>query len=155
MIALLERRAQALRFVREFFFEKGLLELDLAALSLNASIDQHIQLMSVQWSEDKWAYLHSSPELGMKLLLAQGLGDCYQLSHVFRKGERGALHSPEFTMIEWYRLGCSLEQLMEESLELAFLFLGKQPVQRFSYEQLFLRYLFDVVCCGGGRLHLL
>ena len=78
-----------------------------------------------------------SAEYGMKRLLAQGIGDIYQLSHVFREEEIGPLHNPEFMMIEWYRTAFSFEQMILETLECIHLFLGNLPQTTLSYKQLF------------------
>jgi len=84
--------------------------------------------------------LHSSPEYGMKRLLAEGIGNIYQLSHVFRDGEYGTKHNPEFTMAEWYRLDFDLEQMIKETLEFICLFLGKVPFRIESYRGTLLHY---------------
>jgi elongation factor P--(R)-beta-lysine ligase len=137
----LRQRAQMLAQVRSFFAQRQVTEVDCPALSDSASIDLHIDLMPVQVAPGATRYLHSSPEYGMKRLLARGSGDIYQMSHVFRLGERSKRHTPEFTMIEWYRVGFSLAQLIEETVELLRLFVGPVAVQRTSYRQLFLDHL--------------
>jgi lysyl-tRNA synthetase class 2 len=134
------QRAQALKEVRAFFEEHDVLEVDTPLLSKYAPIDTHIDLFSVDLSENETGYLHSSPEYGMKKLLAEGVGDIYQLGHVFRKGEWGRLHRPEFTMIEWYRLGATFESFLEENLKLLRLFLGNQPHEVLSYREAMEKY---------------
>lgn len=123
--------------VRAFFAARNVLEVDCPALTQNAPIDEHIDVMSVTTLSGAKRYLHTSAEYGMKRLLAAGSGDIYQLSHVFREGELGSLHNPEFTMAEWYRINMTLDQLIEETLEFISLFLEKLPTQQQTYQALF------------------
>lgn len=127
--------------VRSFFANRNVLEVDTPILSHAAPIDTHIEVMPVDLGNGEKGYLHTSPEYAMKRLLADGIGDIYQLSHVYRLGEAGRLHNPEFTMIEWYRIGFTLEQLMDETLELIRLFLGDVPVQVYPYAQAFEKFV--------------
>lgn len=138
--SLLEERAKALKEVRTFFEALDVLEVDTPLLSKYAPIDTHIDLFSVDLSETEKGYLHSSPEYGMKKLLAEGSGDIYQLGHVFRKDEMGCLHRPEFTMIEWYRVGATFESFLKENLNLFQLFLGEQSVEVLTYREAMDRY---------------
>lgn len=128
-----------LQQVRAFFTERDVFEVDTPILSHGAPIATHIDLMSIDLHKEK-VYLHSSPEYGMKRLLAEGSGDIYQLSHVFRSEEAGRHHNPEFTLIEWYRVGAPFESLIEETLELIRLFLGNIPVQTHTYIEVFKQY---------------
>ena len=134
--AILHERALALRNVRNFFYLRHVVEVDCPALSHAAPIDRHIDVMRVELDTNKWGYLHTSPEYGMKRLLASGLGDCYQLSHVFRLGEAGRLHNPEFTMLEWYRVGMAFIPFIEETLSLLRLMSASFPLLLFLTEQL-------------------
>ncbi len=108
------------------------MEVDCNLLTTFPSIDAHIDLIK---ATDR--YLHSSPEYAMKRLLAQGSGDIYQMGHVFRAEEQGNLHQPEFTMAEWYRVGFTFQQMMDETVAYAKLFLGEQPVKQVTYQELF------------------
>lgn len=108
------------------------MEVDTPMLSQYAPVDAHIDLFEVEGG-----YLHSSPEYGMKKLLAAGSGDIYQLGHVFRKDEVGALHAPEFTMIEWYRVETTQEAFLQENIELLELFLGRQVCVQKPYAHAF------------------
>lgn len=139
-IARLRDRAALLRQVRDFFHHRDVLEVDCPLLSAQASIDAHIDLISALYRGQEIRYLHSSPEFGMKRLLAEGMEDIYQLSHVFRDGERGVKHNPEFMMAEWYRLDFTLEELIQETIELMALFLGQLPFTLISYRAMFQRY---------------
>jgi elongation factor P--(R)-beta-lysine ligase len=127
-------RAVMLARVRDFFAERGVLEVDVPALTLWGSVDAHIDLISAQ-SLAKPCYLHSSPEYGMKKLLAQGIGDIYQLSHVFRDDERGSRHLPEFTMVEWYRRGVSFHDLIDETAAFTELFVGSVRREQWTYRE--------------------
>lgn len=140
-IHTLQERARMLHLVRDFFYQRKILEVDCPALSSYASIDAHIDLIQTQTSSTESGFLHSSPEYGMKKLLSMGLGDIYQLSHVFRKEEKGRLHNTEFTMIEWYRADLTYFEFMQETLELISLFLEKRESEMISYKDAFITYL--------------
>jgi lysyl-tRNA synthetase class 2 len=139
---VLERRALALACVRDFFAKRSVLEVDTPVV-VNAPVtDVHIHSAEVRFPDATGLfYLHTSPEFAMKRLLASGSGDIYQVCHVARGLERGRHHNAEFTLIEWYRLGFSLEQLMDEVEALARTVLG--PVaqsmrsERISYVDAF------------------
>ena len=137
-LATLRRRAQALATTRDFFRTRRVLEVETPAL-VNAPVSD-VNIGSVRAELPGRAgsamFLHTSPEYAMKRLLAAGSGDIFQVCHVFRGGERGRLHNPEFTMIEWYRLGFSLEQLMREVAELVLELLGRElPVEYLGYRE--------------------
>ena len=136
-IERLQDRALMLRAARRFFDARGVLEVDCPILSAQASVDAHIDLIPALYQGKDKHYMHSSPEFGMKRLLAEGIGDIYQLSHVFRDGELSAKHNPEFMMAEWYRLGFSLEQMIEETIPFIRLFLGELPYHVVSYREIF------------------
>lgn len=138
-VARLQDRALMLKKARYFFDERNVLEVDCPILSAQASVDTHIDLIAALYQGKEKHYMHSSPEMGMKRLLAEGIGDIYQLSHVFRDGEWSAKHNPEFTMAEWYRLGFSLEQMIEETIQFIRLFLGQLPYHIVSYRDIFLQ----------------
>jgi elongation factor P--(R)-beta-lysine ligase len=140
-IAILQERAKMLSRVRSFFSERNVLEVDCPALSRLASVDAHIDLIPATLFGNQAAYLFSSPEYAMKRLLADGIGDIYQLSHVFRDGESGHKHNPEFMMAEWYRIGMSFEKMMEETVDFVRLFLGDIPAEVISYKEAFIRYV--------------
>jgi len=115
------------------------MEVDVPLLTQKAPIDCHIDLVESQCM-GKRCYLQSSPEYGMKRLLSEGIGDIYQLSHVFRDGDRGERHNPEFTMVEWYRIGFSFEEMMEETALFLRLFLDVNGVETLSYKEAFRKY---------------
>lgn len=139
-IDLLKDRASLLRKARAFFAERNVLEVDCPALSQAAPIDLHIDVMSVALPHGKKGYLHTSPEYGMKRLLAASIGDIFQISHVFRQEEISPLHNPEFTMVEWYRLQLNFDELIQETCEFAQLFLGGLPVSSLRYRDALLHY---------------
>jgi lysyl-tRNA synthetase class 2 len=145
-------RAALLSSTREFFAKRQVLEVD-TPLLVNAPVsDVHVHCASVHLSRGSEAgsapaelFVHSSPEYAMKRLLAAGSGDIYQICHVVRGFECGRLHNPEFTLIEWYRLGFTLTQLMDEVEELVRELLGAaaqaRGSERLSYREAFLREL--------------
>jgi len=100
---------------RQFFASRGVLEVDTPVVVNAAVTDVHIHSAEVRFPySDGRYFLHTSPEYAMKRLLAAGCGDIFQICHVVRGLERGRLHNAEFTLVEWYRLGFSLQQLMDE-----------------------------------------
>lgn len=127
--------------VRLFFKERSFLEVDCPLISSSASVDAHIDLIPCRDSQGETRYLHSSPEYGMKRLLSEGIGNIYQLSHVFRQGEYGQKHNPEFMMAEWYSLDLSFEQLIEQTLDFIRVFLGPLPSSTLSYRQALKQYV--------------
>ena len=148
--AHLAARAELLRHTREFFVSRGVLEVD-TPIVVNAPVsDVHIDSATVglttraRGAPAPPMYLHTSPEYAMKRLLAAGSGDIYQICHVVRGNERGRLHNPEFTLIEWYRTGSSLGELMDEVDALVRALLGPAAPgasERRSYREVFLREL--------------
>ncbi len=137
---ILFERANMLKAVRSFFDQRKVLEVDCTHLLDFPQIDAHIDVMEVKASHSI-KYLHTSPEYEMKKLLAKGSGDIYQIAKVYRKGEVGKRHALEFTMIEWYRLGLTLEALMDETIELIRLFLDLDTPKKITYQEAFKRYL--------------
>jgi lysyl-tRNA synthetase class 2 len=118
-LSTIRRRADALSFTREFFAARKVLEVETPALVNSPVSDVNLGSLRVTMSgRDAPLFLHTSPEYAMMRLLAAGSGDIYQVCRVYRDAERGRQHNPEFTMIEWYRLGFSLEDLMHEVAEL-------------------------------------
>ncbi len=140
LVQILKDRSQMLQKARLFFQEKGLIEVDCCALNPYPAIDSSIDVIEAKVTNSATFYLHTSPEYSMKKLLAKGSGDIFYLGHVFRKEEIGRLHNPEFTMAEWYRIGFSFEQMIEETCAFICLFLGKLPIETISYREAFETY---------------
>lgn len=147
----LAQRAAALQQVRQFFADRGVLEVDTPVV-VNAPVsDVHIHSAEVRFPDEATAsgsaparfFLHTSPEFAMKRLLAAGSGDIYQICHVARGLERGRQHNAEFTLVEWYRTGFSLERLMDEMDALVRAVLGPVAIgkksERLSYRDAFVR----------------
>jgi lysyl-tRNA synthetase class 2 len=113
-------RAAMMRRVREYFLAENVLEVDTPALGPFAVSDTQIESLSVSDSVvgGRPLYLHTSPEFCMKRLLAAGYPDIFSICRVFRDGEVGQRHQPEFTMIEWYRLGMELADIVDDTLSL-------------------------------------
>lgn len=145
-ITTIKQRAQYLADVRRFFAERHVLEVETPILSLAAPTAPYMDSFTTDFiplgSSAKQAYyLQTSPEFAMKRLLAANLGAIYQIARVFRNGEQGRFHSPEFTMLEWYRPELSLNQLMDEiNVLIQEVFCLKQ-ISRLSYRGVFEFYL--------------
>jgi len=155
--ARLKARAALLTRARAFFAARGVLEVD-TPLLVNAPVsDVHIHSATVQLVHGAPSpgvaqtqgctqfFLHTSPEYAMKRLLAAGSGDIFQVCHVVRGLEYGRLHNPEFTLIEWYRTGATLDALMDEVAALVRELLGnaapKRADEHLSYRDAFMREL--------------
>jgi lysyl-tRNA synthetase class 2 len=152
---MLVRRAQVLAQIREFFAHRNVLEVNTPIL-VNAPVtDVHIHSAQVELQGAVRPYfLHTSPEYAMKRLLAAGSGDVFQICPVVRGLERGKLHNAEFTLIEWYRLGFSLEQLMTEVAALACAVLGEREIEYLTYRDAFLNEVHvDPLSASEAELH--
>lgn len=147
---ILRLRAELLARIRTFFTTRGVLEVETPMLSAAAITDPHLNSFATVYSgpgprHHQTLYLHTSPEFPMKRLLAASSGCIYQIARVFRDGEAGRRHNPEFTLLEWYRVGFDHHRLMDEVTELATTLLADRlPLaepERLSYQQAFERYL--------------
>ena len=137
---MLQQRAAAYAAIRRFFAAREVLEVHTPVMLRHAVTDVHIDCIAIaDDSASAAAYLRSSPEFASKRLLAAGCGDCYELGPVFRAGEAGRWHNPEFTMLEWYRVGWSRQQLAQECIELLYELhaaFRDWPVRTCSYSEL-------------------
>jgi lysyl-tRNA synthetase class 2 len=114
-LEVLQLRARLLQRARAYFEASGALEVETPVLVRAAVTDVHLESLAVHRSDgERVGFLHTSPEYAMKRLLCAGAPDIFQVAHVFREGERGRRHNPEFTMIEWYRLGMDHFELMND-----------------------------------------
>jgi lysyl-tRNA synthetase class 2 len=111
-------RSRTLAGIRRWFEGQGFLEVEPAALQASPGNEAHLHGFATAMigsdGRPRTAYLHTSPEFAMKKLIAAGETRIFALARVFRNRERGALHAPEFTMLEWYRVDAPLEALMED-----------------------------------------
>ncbi|MEW8507272.1 MAG: EF-P lysine aminoacylase EpmA [Candidatus Thiodiazotropha sp.] len=146
-VETIRARAEMLEGIRRFFRRIGVLEVETPVCSRYAATDPAIESIRTRYRGPGAAqgldlYLHTSPEFPMKRLLAAGSGPIYQICKVFRDGEYGSRHNPEFSLLEWYRPGLDYHQLMQEVAQLVNgLTAQPLPVERFSYAALFEHYL--------------
>lgn len=147
-LTAVQQRAFLYQQIRLFFAKKGVLEVETPVLSSHANSDTQIDVFQTQSIKinSKQAFLRTSPEFFHKRLLASGSGDIFEIAKVFRLGEASAVHNPEFTMLEWYRLGFDLRAMMAEVAALiSVLFESFEwpqlPVRHVSYAELFRQYV--------------
>lgn len=133
---VIRERAEVLRRIRRFFERREVLEVDVPLLSGATGTDLNIECVESTVCGQR-AWLQSSPEFFLKRLLAAGCGDVYCLGKAFRDAEVGRHHNPEFTMLEWYRLGWDEYRLMDEVVELVIAVVGQLNVQKASYQHVF------------------
>ena len=145
-IETLRHRAAIIRRIREFFYDRDVMEVETPNLSAASVTDVHLVTFSTEFVGPGHAgglplYLQTSPEFAMKRLLAAGSGAIFQLCKAFRNEEAGSHHNPEFTMLEWYRPGFDEFALMDEMDELMQLVLGVESAERLTYQQAFMNAL--------------
>ncbi|MDG6881487.1 poxB regulator PoxA [Phocoenobacter uteri] len=140
------QRAEIIKNIRQFFTERGLLEVETPILSEFGVTDINLSTFNTQFSspfssESKTLYLMTSPEYHMKRLLAAGSGAIFQFCKVFRNEEAGNRHNPEFTMLEWYRPHFDMYRLINEVDDLLQQTLDCEPAESFSYQFVFQNYV--------------
>ncbi len=140
----LQLRAKIIKQIRLFFEARNVLEIDTPLLGHSTVTDPHLAsfetaLVFSNFSHTK-LYLQTSPEYAMKRLLAAGVGSIYQICKAFRNGEVGKKHNPEFTILEWYRVGMTYIELMNEVETFLTKILGTSPGDRITYHALFHKY---------------
>ena len=141
-----QARAKLLHSIRRFFEQKEVIEVDTPLMSSGTITDVHLDAFATRYkfvANDQSSaklYMQTSPEFAMKRLLSSGYGSIYQICKAFRDEPSGRLHNPEFTILEWYRLGFDHHELMNEISELLTKVLGCLPAEKQSYQDAFLQY---------------
>jgi len=147
----LGQRGRILAAVRSFFAAHGYIEVDTPALQMSPGLEPHLRAFKTEL-HDPYAgraaerYLHTSPEFAMKKLLVAGMPRIWQLAHVFRDGERSATHHPEFAMLEWYRVGASYRDLMDDCTALIGACQDAGGVEAFTWQRLSVAEAFEEHC---------
>ena len=135
----MRRRAAMLERARAYFASEQVIEVQTPLLSASTASEPQIESIAALPARGRPLYLQTSPEYAMKRLLAAGVGDCYQICPVFRDGESGRLHNPEFTMIEWYRVGYDVAGMQRDVLRLVGAVIGElrtlAPARHVSYRE--------------------
>ncbi|WP_373777178.1 elongation factor P--(R)-beta-lysine ligase [Glaesserella sp.] len=140
------KRAKIMTEIRQFFTERGLLEVETPAMSEFSVTDVHLSTFSTQFlspfeNKAKTLHLITSPEYHMKRLLASGSGPIFQICRVFRNEEAGKRHNPEFTMLEWYRPFFDMYRLINEVDDLLQQILDCESAESYSYQFVFQTYV--------------
>lgn len=146
--ANLQLRSDVLWKIRQFFHQANFLEVHTPILGQDTVVDRHIDPVVLPGTSlgmgtlaDRDFYLQTSPEFGMKRLLAAGCERIYQISPVFRAGERGSFHNPEFTMVEWYRAGDDIQSATGLLVDLVQAVSATWNVQQLTYQQAFIEHV--------------
>jgi len=157
-LQVIRERARVYNQIRAFFNNRGCLEVDTPVLMPATSTDANVESIAVAYDKRSY-FLQTSPEFAMKRLLAAGSDSIFQICHAFRQGESGRLHNPEFSLLEWYRVGYDYHQLMDEmELLITTLSLRQCSFSRISYKELFTQSLsldIDQITLDNLREHCL
>lgn len=141
-IEILTKRSELLRQIRNFFYERDFIEVQTPTLSRDTMVDQAIDPIPVRLTGvDSSFYLQTSPEFAMKRLLAEDFERIFEITPAFRNAEMGQRHNPEFTMLEWYRVGDSYQAGMDLLSDFATCVLNSDTCLHVSYEELFQSHL--------------
>ena len=164
-IETLRQRAVVVGNLRRFFEAHDFFEVDTPTLSSDIVVDRHLDPISIARSQLETAssrqqahdrepfWLQTSPEFAMKRLIASGAEAIYQITHAFRSGETGRLHNPEFTMLEWYRMGDTQQSAMQLLGELATSILGRPDFHCMTYQSAFQQHAgFDPLNAGAAQM---
>ncbi len=117
-IPYLKERARVVSAVRSFFESRGYLEVETPALQVAPCMEAHIQAFGAKSTHNPGLYLHTSPEFAMKKLLVAGLSKIYQIAQVFRDETPSRMHSPAFSLLEWYQASMNYKEMMRETVDL-------------------------------------
>lgn len=160
-IDVLQQRADVLQQLRRFFDDRGFFEVETPLISHDIVVDRHLhpvgipknQITGVDSNSNEMLWLQTSPEFGMKRLVASGANAIYQIGKAFRQSETGGMHNPEFTMLEWYRVGDNLKTGMDLLAELVEKILRQPKTERITYRQVFLQHVgVDPFTCSVSDL---
>ena len=141
----IRQRARMLKTIRCFFANRNVMEVETPVLCQGTGTDPNLEFFSTRYlngQRPRTLFMQSSPEFCMKRLLASGSGSIYQICKAFRNGESGRFHNPEFSLLEWYRVGFDLAQLMDEVSDLMDTLFEDtlKEVEKISYREIFHRY---------------
>jgi lysyl-tRNA synthetase class 2 len=160
-IDVLQQRADVIQQLRRFFDEREFFEVETPLISHDIVVDRHLhpvgipksQISGVDSNSNEMLWLQTSPEFGMKRLVASGANAIYQIGKAFRQSETGGMHNPEFTMLEWYRVGDNLQTGMDLLAELVEKILKQPRTERITYRQAFLQHVgVDPFTCSVSDL---
>lgn len=140
-IQTLQNRARIIKQIRAFFDDLNVIEVETPLLGRYGVTDPFIDNIQASCQE-RTRYLQTSPEYHMKRLLCAGMPSLFQITKAFRDEPQGAVHNPEFTMLEWYRLGMDYHTLMHEVASLLHHVLPQAiPTKHYTYQEVFLSKL--------------
>lgn len=142
-------RGNVINEIRDFFKNKNVIEVETPSLSMGTVTDPYLDAFSTQYNyldnsdinQSQQLYLQTSPEFHMKRLLASGYGCIFQICKAFRHEDSGRYHNPEFTLLEWYRIGFDQHDLMAEVDELLSTVVKSPKSEKISYQNLFIKFV--------------